>query len=84
MYKYKQWLGEIRKVEIKRESEHSVWLKGGRREKKRTNYQNYFDTWEEAMDHIIGAAFKKVCHYQYLLQKAEVELEKAHALEENE
>jgi hypothetical protein len=39
--------GEIKPVEVERETESSVWI-SGRRQSKRSSYQNYFDSWEEA------------------------------------
>jgi len=84
MYKYLQQFDSIKKVEITRETDHFVWLKDDRRDKKTTSWRNYFDTYEEAKMFIIMTAAGKVDGLKYHLQKAEVELEKAHALEENE
>jgi len=83
MYKYLQKFDSIEKVEITRETDHFVWLKNGSRDKKTTNWRNYFDTYEEAKMHIIMTAVGKVDGLKYHLQRAEVELEKAKALEEN-
>lgn len=52
MIKYKAYIqfefGKIEKTEIKRETDHSVWLTDKRREAKENIYHKYFDTWEEA------------------------------------
>ena len=83
MYKYLQQFDSIKKVEITRETDHFVWLKDGRKDKKTANWRNYFDTYEEAKMCIIITAVGKVDSLKYHLQIAEVELEKAKALEEN-
>ena len=38
---------KITLVECERESETSVWV-NGRRNQKRTTYENYWDTWDQA------------------------------------
>jgi hypothetical protein len=49
------WGGKITSVEVVRETEHSVWRLslGGKeiRDKKRSHYSRYYDSFEEARDH---------------------------------
>ena len=42
----------IEVVEVDRETEKSVWIKGHRNEKI-TNYHSYFDSWSEAHDYLV-------------------------------
>lgn len=55
MLKYKThsiWHNRIFTVDVEKETETSVWTKGGRRAK-RSNYENYFNTWSEAHMHLM-------------------------------
>lgn len=49
--KYKTCLGKIEPVEVERESATMVWIRG-RGRKKRTTFENFFDTREEAEAHL--------------------------------
>ena len=55
MIKYKANLGgsfmpeaRILRVDVVKQTDKTVWLTNGMRERKETDYHNYFDTWEEA------------------------------------
>lgn len=51
-----RWIGDgITPVECERESEQCVWI-NSRRIAKRSDYDNYFDTWEEAHAFLLGRA----------------------------
>lgn len=58
MIKYKTWLDSIKKVEVERETEQSVFFKapsstnGLRSERKKSYGMGYFDTWLEAKTYI--------------------------------
>jgi hypothetical protein len=43
------WGKMIEPVQVEKETASSVWI-NGRRNAKRTSYENYFDTWEEAKE----------------------------------
>ena len=43
----------IEKVEIERETESSVWIKGIRKAKRTHDWHNFFDTWEEAHNFLL-------------------------------
>ena len=45
----------IERVEIERETESSVWI-GDRRRAKRSEYESYWDSWEEARSYLIEKA----------------------------
>ncbi len=59
-YRTGSYGGDIQRVEVERETEHFVWIKG-RREGRWTRYDKYHDTWHSA--------------YAYLLNKAIMSLE---------
>ena len=62
-YKANRYLGgTIKQVEIERETASNLWVNGCRRAKK-SSYDCFFDTWEEA--------------HAYLLDLAEMKLESA-------
>lgn len=48
----------IKKVEIERETEASVWIKG-RRQVKSSGYHSFFNTFEEAKAHLLEEAQAK-------------------------
>ena len=59
-YRTSGWEHDIERVEVERETEHSVWIKG-RRRSRWTSYEKYHDTWHNA--------------HAYLKSKAEQTLE---------
>ena len=75
----------IEEIEIERETATSVWIKVSngkdRRNSKKTEWHNYFDTWEEAKDFLLKNAERKVERFNVLLSKAEKELASIKALE---
>ena len=76
MIKYKaipSWFNigaKITPVEVERETESSVWVKG-RRSKKRTDFENYYDTWEQARDAFIHHAERAISSEKALLARYE-------------
>jgi len=45
----------IEAIECERETETSVWIRGGR-QLKRTSFINFFDTWEDAKQFLLDKA----------------------------
>jgi hypothetical protein len=50
---YHDAYAKIEEVEVERESKSSVWI-NGRRNAKRSDYHNYFDTWLDAKQAIVN------------------------------
>ena len=50
---------EIGPVDVDRETESSVWV-NGRRRAKNGDYVSYFDTWEEARNHLLSKVQVKI------------------------
>ena len=71
MYKTGGWKELIEVVEPTKVTEKSVWLPNGR-SAKRSNYGNYWDTMEEAKEHL-----KK--KYNRMIESAERKIEKSKA-----
>lgn len=67
----------IEEIEISRETDKSVWIKtkfGEQREAKKTNYYRYFDTWEEAHQHLLSEAEKDIMNAERRLENAKHKL----------
>ena len=71
MYKTGGWKELIEVVEPTKVTEKSVWL-ANRRSAKRSNYANYWDTMEEAKEHLKEK-------YKRMIESAERKIEKAKA-----
>jgi hypothetical protein len=72
------WSPEISEVEIDRETEHSVFIKG-RREAKETGYTAYFKTFNEAFSKLEGIILDNISNKEESLMKAKNELVNFHA-----
>lgn len=59
----------IVEVEVERESDSSVWIKG-RRNNKRSTYENYFDSWDEAKAYLLEKAESKAASCRRQLEYA--------------
>lgn len=81
MIKYKSGhYGErIEKVEVIRETENSVWL-GKHRTAKMSVYGCYFDTWDDAKQHLVDKAKRAVDGARDRLTVTLAELDRAKAL----
>ncbi len=64
------WGVSIKQTEIDKETEKSVWI-DGRRNAKRSDWYNYFDTWGEARDFLMGKAEEKLRTARLMLQNAQ-------------
>jgi hypothetical protein len=77
MIKYKTgslWSSGIEQVEVVRETESSVFVMYGtkeRRESKRTDYHNFHDTYENAIQWYIEGAIKEIHSAKSRLESAE-------------
>jgi len=75
-YKVIGYSTEIIEVEAERETETSIWIKGHRR-KKHKDFEDYFDTWEEANYFLMERCENKVIASRAILKEAIEELAKA-------
>lgn len=81
----------IEKVEVERETEHYVWFKdmrwgakgNERREAKRSVFDNFFDTWEEARDFLKNEVEIKLRLIESRKKSLVSGLEKINALRED-
>ena len=64
----------IKIVEVEKETGASVWVKG-RRNAKRSSYENYFDTWREAHDCLREDAERNLSRAKKSLEQARSRLE---------
>lgn len=60
---------EIKNVEVEKETASSIWI-NGRRNAKRSDYHNYFDTFQEAKDFCIAESQKRVDGARHQLNSA--------------
>lgn len=51
MKKFRLWIGQIEEVEVERETDNSVWIKGRRYAKKADGY-GFFDSYDEAWTYL--------------------------------
>lgn len=71
---------EIEKVEIKKETPHTVLRTYGHREYKESEYHKYFDTWKEAHDFIIEGIKKEIRYERKQLREKINKFKKAKSL----
>ena len=79
MIKYRTCWDKIEAVEVLRETEKTVFLPGrGRRneerEAKRSDYQNWFDSWDDAKAFLVAGAERKVETARMNLERAKGKL----------
>ena len=83
IFKYRiSWGIEIEKIKIIKESEKSVWTEYGRRELKWSEWRKYFDTFEEAKNHLIKKYKRKIESDEMSLMENKSYLEKIKQLTE--
>jgi hypothetical protein len=86
MIKYRTAFGQITEIEVEKETEKFVILKQAgmtgkpRREAKRSDWQNYHDSWEDAKTFLINEAKQKVSMAESVLLKAKNHLQNMEAL----
>jgi len=61
----------IERVEVSRETAKMVFFDSGRREAKQSDWFRYFNTWEEAHNHVLALARQRVRTAQAVLEAAE-------------
>lgn len=91
MKKYKtagNWNAKIEVVECERETDSCVWVRGGfskaeRRYNKKSSYDNYFDSFQEAKDFLINTGEAKVKSARRNLEEANSYLGNAKGLKES-
>jgi hypothetical protein len=71
----KRWSCEalITEVEVEKETEHSVWL-NGRRQAKRSEYVNYYDSWYDAHHALLSNQLNYIDSIRERLDVAETRL----------
>lgn len=72
---------DIRTVEVERETEKCVWVKG-RRQHRRSRYDNYFDTYDQARQFLIDEAQTRLAQAEQKVAQRRALLETVQALEE--
>lgn len=78
-----QWSGpKLEEVEILKSTSSSVWV-GERRKAKRSEYENYFETRQEAVDFIRIAQSSKIAQYKDLIAKHQATLKRFDAAGES-
>ena len=70
----------IKTVEVEKETENSVWI-NGRQNRKLTEYHCYFDTFEDAKNHVIGEAQAGIEKVKRQMEYAENNMATARSLE---
>lgn len=66
----------IEKIDVERETEHCVFIIAGSakiecRRTKKGEYENYFDSWEDAHDHILSIAGRRLDNVRRTLGHAQ-------------
>ncbi len=91
MYKTSSWKAGIEETEITRKTDKSVWFMAGyfgntieRRALVKSDGENYFDTWDEAHEHLIGEATKKLYSAKRSMEYAEKSLAECKILRQAE
>jgi hypothetical protein len=91
MIKYRVWGGAITPVEVVRETEKSVFLTksdlwggaiGATKEAKRSDFQNWFDTWKDAHEFILLKQEKRVYDLEGMYEFAVRNLERIRAMQD--
>lgn len=84
MYKARtgSWRINIEPVEVEKVNDKTVWI-NGRRNARTSNYDNYFDTFEEAKSFLLTEAKSEINKYKTGLEAAEKEYERIQAIKLN-
>lgn len=77
---YRAWFGKIEPVEVVSETEQFVTIAGGRRDKKITDWQSYFKTYDAAKAWLLAGALEKLNAAKANVERAEQELAKLEKL----
>ena len=83
-YKTDNWHCEIEEVEVIKETEKQVIKKDGRKSAKISEYECFFDTFEEATQYLTEKVLKEIHSLNFKLENKERKLNKILAIiEEN-
>ena len=87
--KYKTQFDSIKRVEVLRETENSVFIAGGMKmqcmkEAKRGSFWSYHNSWEEDKAHLVSIEELKVKSAQVSLDSEKIQLEKVKSLKNQE
>lgn len=84
-YKVSIWDTDIKKIEVIKETDHTIWYNKRNllhldcfievSERKNTNENKHFDTFEEAKEYLIKKYSERIEQYKYQLELAEKKLE---------
>ncbi len=74
MIKYRSFCGEIKAIEVLRETDKMVYISEHTREAKRSDHQNWFDSWDDAKAFLVAKAKEEVAIAQMNLERAKVKL----------
>lgn len=68
---HRRWDSDARieEVDVERETEASIWI-NGQRSAKRSEWSNYYDTWEDAKSALLAAQQRRVEQLRSQLQVA--------------
>jgi hypothetical protein len=83
MFKYKTGSTKIEKVEVAGETDHFVKLLNGRKEAKRSDWSNYFDSFDNAKNYLLEKAERKVSSLRRQLESANGELGQIKGIKES-
>ncbi len=78
-YDAKSCFGEIHEVSVERYTDSFVWI-AGRRQKRQSEYQHYFENREMAKSYLLSVAHRNVARAQAQLGNAKVTLAKVEKL----
>jgi len=81
--KYLTKFNKVEKVEVVGETEHFVKLLNGRKEAKRTDWSNYFDSFDDAKNSLVEKAQKRVDSLRRQLESANGELGQIKGIKES-
>jgi len=81
--KYLTKFNKVEKVEVVGETEHFVKLLNGRKEAKRTDWSNYFDSFDDAKNSLVEKAQKRVDSLRRQLEAANGELGQIKGIKES-
>jgi len=83
MIKYRTQWQEIKAIEVAGETPTQIITQHGRRERKRSDWTNWHDSWEDAHAFLIDGANKKVTELAEELAAEKEQLEKIKAMQKD-
>lgn len=79
-YKTENWSSKIFKVEVEKETEYQIII-NGRRSNKMSEYECFFDTFEDAKEYLIEKISKEIKNLQWKLSREQNKLNKIMLIE---